>query len=67
MRTRSSVGISKPAVDAIIRLIKAERIRYELTEPLNYLIDGKVPSLPVVSSRPPYKKPVWIPVVFNAT
>ena len=56
-------GLTSEAGDALEEL--RELIHPKPTSVLVYLIDGKVPHLPVVKSGRRYKKPHWAPLIFN--
>ena len=58
------VGVSQEFCDAFWEVHRADVIRFAQTEPFVYLIDGKVPTLPLVK-RPPkggYREPHWLPL-----
>jgi hypothetical protein len=58
-------GISKEAAQAINDLQKEKKIHMVPTPSLTYLIDGKMLQLPIAKRARHYKKPHWLPVVFN--
>ena len=58
---------SEAFADAMMNLVRSRAIALEPTSPLVYLVDGRLPTLPI-AKRPPkggYAKPHWLPVVFN--
>jgi hypothetical protein len=61
------LGMSEEFVKALELVLKRGRVEPKASNPLVYLIDGKVCTLPV-AKRPPkggYKEDHWLPVVFN--
>lgn len=59
-------GMTDAACDAIEELQKADRIHQVPASWMTYLIDGAALKLPIVkTARRHYKKPHWLPVVFN--
>lgn len=58
-------GISAAAAAAIVDLIAEKKICSITTNWLTYLADGTALSLPLVKGNYHYKKPHWLPVVFN--
>jgi hypothetical protein len=58
-------GLTQAAVDALDELRVARKIHPVPTTPLVYLIDGQMLKLPIVKSKRHYKKPHWLPMVFN--
>jgi hypothetical protein len=59
------VNISKEAINCINELINKKKIFLHLSSPLTYMIDGSTLNMPVVKSKRYYKKPHWLPCVFN--
>jgi hypothetical protein len=61
-------NISSEAADVLSELIRERKIEPTPTTPLVYLIDGQAINLPIVKpSQRVFKKPVWVPMVFNLT
>ena len=58
-------GISEEAMDAIDELRLEKKLFIKPTTELVYLADGLIPSAPVAKGLRYYKKPRWVPVVFN--
>ena len=60
-------GLNDEFLDALGDLVKAGDIEYDPTPALTYLIDGRVPNVPVMTRVPrkPFKKAKWLPVVIN--
>lgn len=59
------VGMTQAAIDALEELRLAKAIHPVPTVPLVYLIDGSMLKLPICKSKRHYKKPHWLPMVFN--
>jgi len=63
--TITAFGLTKEVVDAIIELLKTGQIVEVPTHFLTYLIDGRVPSLPIARrGNWEYKKLHWMPTVY---
>ena len=60
------LGMSQQFADAIRRCHETGCIHPHATVPLTYLLDGEVPSLPVVKRNVVYSKPHWMPVTYRA-
>lgn len=61
------VNMSDDAVSAMVDLIKNDLIVAVPTETLVYMIDGKLPKLPVAKSlKRKYKEQHWLPMVFSS-
>lgn len=58
-------GASDEFVNALNNLIKKKKIRVIPTHWLTYVIDGAVWKLPIAKRLVRYKKPRWLPVVFD--
>jgi hypothetical protein len=58
-------GVSEEAAQALLGLIKEQRVHFHPTTSLTYLIDGTMLRLPLARSVREYKKPHWLPVVIN--
>jgi hypothetical protein len=58
-------GMTPAAVDAMAELRKQQLIHPIPTTILTYMIDGRVPQLPLAKGRRHYKKLHWAPTVFN--
>jgi hypothetical protein len=58
-------GMTKEAIDAMLLLREKHLIHPTATTLLVYMIDGGMPRLPLAKRKVVYKKPHWIPVVFN--
>lgn len=61
-------GMSDAFADVMLELQARNEVAPKPTTILVYAIDGAAPKVPVASSRIPpggYKKPRWLPVVFN--
>ena len=57
------INWNRDATDAIVGLLNEGYVEVKATNPLTYLIDGKVPSFPVAKSAGrKYRKPHWAPV-----
>lgn len=59
------IDMSEAAATAIDELLDEKRIEMRPTHFLTYLHDGGALSLPLARRRYQYKKPRWLPVVFN--
>lgn len=57
--------MSMEAIDSIRELCKEGRIIPTIANPLVYLVDGMALNYPIAKKQIAYKKPHWIPVVFN--
>ncbi len=58
-------GLSTEAIDAITQLREQKQIVPNPCSVLVYMVDGKVPSLPVAKRRVRYKKLHWLPTTFS--
>ena len=58
-------GISDEAIDALMSLTANGKIHPVPAHILVYLADGAVLKLPIARTRRHYKKPHWIPTVYN--
>lgn len=58
-------GLTMEACDALEELREQHKIHPIATSALTYLIDGKHVKMPVARALRHYKKPHWLPVVFN--
>jgi hypothetical protein len=61
-------GMSQALTDAMTLLLKDGKIERRPTSFLTYLVDGGGLTFPIAKRNPPaggFKKPCWIPVVFN--
>jgi hypothetical protein len=58
-------GVSNAGMDAIIQLSEEGKLKITPTSTLCYFIDGGALNLPIVKQGRSYKKPHWLPVVFN--
>jgi hypothetical protein len=58
-------GLTDAAIDAMEELRIAKRIHPIPANILTYLMDGKCLRLPIAKAGRHYKKPHWVPVVFN--
>lgn len=57
-------NVSEAAAAAVVNLVASGQVELTPCTLLVYLVDGKVPKLPI-ANRPPkqgYKKPHWLPV-----
>jgi hypothetical protein len=60
------VGMSEAAIEAMMELLREKKIDIVSTNLLVYLADGGMLQMPLVKSiKTKYKKPHWLPVVFN--
>lgn len=57
-------GMSKEFTDAIRELLLEKKLKVDVTPPMTYFLDGRVPNLPVAKRNKSYKKLHWIPQVF---
>lgn len=58
-------GLTEKACDAIGELRASRQIHPVPTSALTYAYERKVLNLPLAKARRAYKRPHWIPVVFN--
>lgn len=58
-------GLSEEAIKSLNELVQEEKIHYDLTQSLTYVIDGCMIKYPIVKQDRDYKKPHWLPVVLN--
>ena len=59
-------GIDADVADVLCDLLQSGDIEMKPTDPLVYMMDGGYSGLPVAHKLWPYKKPHWLPVVFDA-
>ena len=58
-------GVSKEAVDALKYLLSNSLIFVQEVEPLVYLHDGYLPTLPTATVAKSHKTAHWLPIVFS--
>jgi hypothetical protein len=61
-------GMSSIAADAVHHATESEQITVSITEPLVYLIDGCVLTLPIADNQEAFDKPGavhWLPIAFR--
>ena len=58
-------GLTNEAILSIVALLDEGQIHMNVVTPLVYLIDGLPANLPTAKSIRSYKKPHWLPVVFE--
>lgn len=58
-------GLTEAAAAAIGELRQAQLIHPVPTVLLTYLVDGRIPRLPIAKHFRHYKNPHWLPVVFD--
>jgi len=58
-------NLSTGAADALEKLIEEKKIEFCPTTPLIYLIDGRIPNVPVAKQNRSYKKDRWLPVALK--
>lgn len=59
-------GMSEEFIDAIVGLLREGQLIAKPTTLLVYVIDGSYLDLPVAKGNYRYKKPHWVPLVFDA-
>ena len=59
-------GMSAEFVDAVGELLDTGQLVMKPASFLVYLVDSSIVSLPVAKSNRQYKKPHWMPIVFDA-
>lgn len=58
-------GWNTQAFDLLQQAVKLGELERNPCQPFIYLVDGKALKLPLVKSERQYKKPHWLPVVFD--
>jgi hypothetical protein len=61
------INLTQEAVDAMKELHEAKFLEMKPTTFFVYACDGRMLTLPLAKAGRIYKKPHWLPVVFNAT
>jgi hypothetical protein len=56
----------KQEIPIAIKELQAEgKIRIDVTQPITYMIDGKMLNFPIVTQNRYYRTPHWLPIVLN--
>lgn len=58
-------GLSETFMTTLNKMVFEKIIKMKPTTPFVYLIDGAMPPYPIVKTARKYKKPHWLPVVFD--